>query len=144
MRDPARPEHLAPGYDSGDHLHPNDAGYEAMAAAIDLRMFGLALLSGGCGGEARDQGHADRVGIRRSLAVPRIQAIDQSLDGLLALPRHVPAAQSPPGARMRMEAERVIRRPQIEMSVLFAQCIDQRLGGRRRGPRSAREPAQRS
>jgi lysophospholipase L1-like esterase len=26
-------------YDSGDHLHPNDAGYEAMAAAIDLALF---------------------------------------------------------------------------------------------------------
>jgi lysophospholipase L1-like esterase len=39
MRDPARPEHLAPAYDSGDHLHPNDAGYKAMAAAIDIRKF---------------------------------------------------------------------------------------------------------
>lgn len=39
MRDPARPDHLAPAYDSGDHLHPNDAGYKAMAAAIDLRVF---------------------------------------------------------------------------------------------------------
>lgn len=27
---------LDPGYDSGDHLHPNDAGYQAMAAAVDL------------------------------------------------------------------------------------------------------------
>ena len=26
-------------YDSGDHLHPNDAGYEAMAKAIDLALF---------------------------------------------------------------------------------------------------------
>jgi lysophospholipase L1-like esterase len=26
-------------YDSGDHLHPNDAGYPAMANAIDLRLF---------------------------------------------------------------------------------------------------------
>jgi hypothetical protein len=26
-------------YDSGDHLHPNDAGYKAMAAAIDLQVF---------------------------------------------------------------------------------------------------------
>lgn len=38
MGDPARPEHLAPAYDSGDHLHPNDAGFQAMAAAIDLRV----------------------------------------------------------------------------------------------------------
>lgn len=35
-RDPADPLQLRPEYDSGDHLHPNDAGYEAMANAIDL------------------------------------------------------------------------------------------------------------
>ncbi|MFF7197951.1 SGNH/GDSL hydrolase family protein [Streptomyces sp. NPDC008079] len=37
LRDPARPHRLSPAYDSGDHLHPNDAGYRAMANAIDLR-----------------------------------------------------------------------------------------------------------
>lgn len=36
MRDPAKPDHLRPDYDSGDHLHPNDTGYRAMAEAIDL------------------------------------------------------------------------------------------------------------
>jgi lysophospholipase L1-like esterase len=36
--DPANPMALNPRYDSGDHLHPNDAGTEAMAAAIDLRL----------------------------------------------------------------------------------------------------------
>ena len=36
LRDPARPSQLLPELDSGDHLHPNDAGYAAMAAAIDL------------------------------------------------------------------------------------------------------------
>jgi hypothetical protein len=29
----------ASGAHSGDHLHPNDAGYQAMANAIDLRLF---------------------------------------------------------------------------------------------------------
>ena len=38
MFDPARPDRLAARYDSGDHLHPNDAGFAAMAAAIDLRL----------------------------------------------------------------------------------------------------------
>ena len=38
MRDPADPLRLNPGYDSGDHLHPNDAGYQAMANAISLKM----------------------------------------------------------------------------------------------------------
>jgi lysophospholipase L1-like esterase len=35
--DPADPTMLNPAYDSGDHLHPNDAGTQAMANAIDLR-----------------------------------------------------------------------------------------------------------
>jgi lysophospholipase L1-like esterase len=33
------PDRLLPAFDSGDHLHPNDAGYKAMAASIDLRLF---------------------------------------------------------------------------------------------------------
>ena len=36
LRDPARPSHLRAALDSGDHLHPGDAGYRAMAQAIDL------------------------------------------------------------------------------------------------------------
>lgn len=39
LRDPAHPGRMLPAYDSGDHLHPNDAGYQAMANAIDLRLF---------------------------------------------------------------------------------------------------------
>jgi lysophospholipase L1-like esterase len=39
MRDPANPERLHPDYDSGDFIHPNDAGNAAMAAAIDLSVF---------------------------------------------------------------------------------------------------------
>jgi lysophospholipase L1-like esterase len=40
LRDPGRPTRLLPAYDGGDHLHPNDAGYEAMARAIPLGWFG--------------------------------------------------------------------------------------------------------
>jgi lysophospholipase L1-like esterase len=36
LRDPADPQRIRPAYDSGDHLHPGDAGYAAMAAAVDL------------------------------------------------------------------------------------------------------------
>ncbi|WP_067533835.1 SGNH/GDSL hydrolase family protein [Nocardia crassostreae] len=36
LADPNNPEALAPAYDSGDHLHPNDAGYRLMAETIDL------------------------------------------------------------------------------------------------------------
>jgi lysophospholipase L1-like esterase len=38
MSDPANPLRLNPMYDFGDHLHPNDAGYQAMADAINLPM----------------------------------------------------------------------------------------------------------
>ncbi|WAC61462.1 GDSL-type esterase/lipase family protein [Brevundimonas sp. SL130] len=39
MRDRENPGHLASVYDSGDRLHPNDAGFKAMADAIDLTLF---------------------------------------------------------------------------------------------------------
>jgi lysophospholipase L1-like esterase len=39
VRDPASPEQILPAYDSGDHLHPNDAGYQAMANTINLALF---------------------------------------------------------------------------------------------------------
>ena len=39
LRDPNFPTRMLPLYDSGDHLHPNDAGYEAMGNAIDLKLF---------------------------------------------------------------------------------------------------------
>ncbi len=38
-RDPENPKMFLPLYDSCDHLHPNDAGYRAMADAIDLSLF---------------------------------------------------------------------------------------------------------
>ncbi len=41
VRDPANPAALRPAYDSGDNLHPNDAGYKAMADAIDLSLFNI-------------------------------------------------------------------------------------------------------
>jgi lysophospholipase L1-like esterase len=39
VRDPQNPLHILPAFDSGDHLHPNDAGYAAMADSIDLSLF---------------------------------------------------------------------------------------------------------
>lgn len=36
LRDPDAPLALSAGFDSGDHLHPNDAGYQALAAAVPL------------------------------------------------------------------------------------------------------------
>ncbi|MFD7437917.1 SGNH/GDSL hydrolase family protein [Streptomyces sp. NPDC059861] len=34
LADPADPDRLHPAYDFGDHLHPDDAGYEVMAEAV--------------------------------------------------------------------------------------------------------------
>ena len=39
VRDPANPLQMLPAFDCGDHLHPNDAAYKAMADAIDLSLF---------------------------------------------------------------------------------------------------------
>ncbi len=39
VRDPAHPDTMLPAYDSGDHLHPGDAGYKAMGGAIELSLF---------------------------------------------------------------------------------------------------------
>ena len=39
IRDPQRPERLRPDFDSGDHIHPNDAGNSAMAESIDVSVF---------------------------------------------------------------------------------------------------------
>ena len=33
-----KPGYIKAEYDKGDHLHPNKAGYEAMAATIDLKL----------------------------------------------------------------------------------------------------------
>jgi lysophospholipase L1-like esterase len=38
-RDSSNPKTFKPGFNNTDHLHPNDAGYKAMAEAIDLKIF---------------------------------------------------------------------------------------------------------
>jgi lysophospholipase L1-like esterase len=40
-RDPNNPKHIRADFDSGDHLHPQDKGYEAMADSIDLELLGV-------------------------------------------------------------------------------------------------------
>jgi lysophospholipase L1-like esterase len=39
VRDPDHPTRILPRFSSEDHLHPNDAGYQAMVDAIDLSIF---------------------------------------------------------------------------------------------------------
>jgi lysophospholipase L1-like esterase len=41
LRDPQNPTKFLPKYDSGDHLHPSDLGYRAMADAVDLALLTL-------------------------------------------------------------------------------------------------------
>jgi lysophospholipase L1-like esterase len=38
LRDPSDPAQMQPVYDSGDHLHPNDTGYLAIADSINLQI----------------------------------------------------------------------------------------------------------
>ncbi|MGV9498879.1 SGNH/GDSL hydrolase family protein [Streptomyces sp. NPDC003642] len=38
VRDPQQPSRMLPAYDSGDHLHPGDAGLAALADSVDLRL----------------------------------------------------------------------------------------------------------
>jgi lysophospholipase L1-like esterase len=43
LADPNDPVRLIPRLDDGDHEHPNDAGYQAMADAINLTMLTSAM-----------------------------------------------------------------------------------------------------
>ncbi len=43
--DPNNPTMYLPAYDSGDHLHPNEAGLQAIANAVNLALFGAAPAS---------------------------------------------------------------------------------------------------
>jgi lysophospholipase L1-like esterase len=45
-RDASDPKRLQAAFDPGDHLHPNNAGYEAMANAIELSIFGAKPVKG--------------------------------------------------------------------------------------------------
>jgi lysophospholipase L1-like esterase len=39
LKDPANPSKILPKYDSGDHLHPSDLGYQIMAETVKLELF---------------------------------------------------------------------------------------------------------
>jgi lysophospholipase L1-like esterase len=45
VRDPDNPKRIRPDFNERDHLHPNDAGYKAMADAIDLAIFAPKTIS---------------------------------------------------------------------------------------------------
>ncbi len=48
--DPANPTKYLPAYNSGDNLHPNTAGLQAMANAVDLTLFAAGAPPGDDGG----------------------------------------------------------------------------------------------
>jgi lysophospholipase L1-like esterase len=52
-RDPTDPKRLRPEFDSGDHLHLNDAGYQAMAQAVDLSIFTASASKGAAARSSR-------------------------------------------------------------------------------------------
>ena len=41
LRNPAKPNELLPRFDSGDHVHPSDAGYAQMGNQIPLHLLGV-------------------------------------------------------------------------------------------------------
>ncbi len=45
-RDPSNPKHILAKYDSGDHLHPQDVGYKAMADSLNESERGLGAALG--------------------------------------------------------------------------------------------------
>jgi lysophospholipase L1-like esterase len=47
LRDPDHPDKLQRRYDSGDHIHPSDAGYAAMSEAVPIDEMGLRGRSAG-------------------------------------------------------------------------------------------------
>jgi lysophospholipase L1-like esterase len=47
LRDPDHPDKLQRRYDSGDHIHPSDAGYAAMSEAVPINEMGLTKAPAG-------------------------------------------------------------------------------------------------
>jgi lysophospholipase L1-like esterase len=67
VRDPSHPTRMLPAYDSGDHLHPNDLGMQAMANAIPLQLFrSIASGSSNAGTSAATKAAPVRSGARVS------------------------------------------------------------------------------
>jgi lysophospholipase L1-like esterase len=55
--DPNNPTMYLPAYDSGDHLHPNEAGLQAIANAVNLALFGAGSATSVISLRAHANGH---------------------------------------------------------------------------------------
>jgi lysophospholipase L1-like esterase len=64
LRDPAHPARLLPAYDSGDHLHPNDLGYQRMAEVVPVRFIPVTV-SGRPSGSAQAEEPGQPAGLQR-------------------------------------------------------------------------------
>ncbi len=98
LRDPGNPATIRPAYDSGDNLHPNDAGYKAMADAIDLSLFAVRGHGAPCGRRekpdaADGQGEGDAVRAAR----PEPTKASRHTRRPLRLRVHVPLPWEDPG-----------------------------------------------
>jgi lysophospholipase L1-like esterase len=98
--DPANPTRYLPAYDSGDHLHPDEAGLQAIANAVDLNVFGtpdqppatsLLALRAHANGKyvtADNAGASPLIANRDAIGTwERFDELDQG-DGLIALRAH--------------------------------------------------------
>jgi lysophospholipase L1-like esterase len=85
--DPARPAALLPAFDSGDHIHPNDAGYQAIANAVPLSLYTPVTLPPvgaptGCG--TLDEGEGLQAG-QTVVSCGGLYTLNMQLDGNLVL-----------------------------------------------------------
>jgi lysophospholipase L1-like esterase len=92
LRDPQNPDQLLPAYDSGDHLHPNDAGYQAIADSIDpWQLAGLALagdIDHSDGRLLREGGSVRVVAKREPVRAKWALSLSEHRSRSEALPRH--------------------------------------------------------
>ncbi|HEU4656664.1 MAG TPA: GDSL-type esterase/lipase family protein [Capillimicrobium sp.] len=112
LQAPGNPDRLADRYDSGDHLHPNLAGYQAMADAVDLAMLEADVPSVRVGLRQRD-----RRGLRRALVLA-----DGRRVGVIRRPRQRLAV--PVGAHGTVVRMRVSRsgRPPVWRTLRLGPC----------------------
>jgi lysophospholipase L1-like esterase len=111
LRDPSDPSRLLPAYDSGDHVHPSNAGYKAMSEAVDP-----ALIRGtNCGGATASNKLPTKllvhVASRKAAAVRLTGRLSLSAPSSVCIGAHVKLTEVSGG---RTIARRVVR--------LYAHC----------------------
>ncbi|PXV52393.1 Lysophospholipase L1 [Dyella jiangningensis] len=93
LRDTVRPDRMQPRFDSGDHIHPNDAGYAAMAQAIPLALFACKA-SAASAGIRRSLSPAQRSGESAMVSIALIQVPGPAAEGRRLSTMSGPVAES--------------------------------------------------